>query len=197
MRKVILAVLMMTTISTAYSKNWETDTHNGVTVKSKVTTENDKTIISYVATKTVDANIKQVEALMRKPSEYKNFLENTEESREIKKKSDNSWLTYMYFDAPWPLPNSDCVQEWTYEKIENGFVLTGKAVKGAYPKKDVDRMYQSNAKYEFTQVEEGKVRLTLSSDFAPIGSVPNWLIRQWFPKGPANIVNRLFENAKN
>ena len=35
------------------------------------------------------------------------------------------------------------------------------------------------------------------ADYIPIGSIPNFLIRSWFPEGPANIVTNLGTLKKN
>jgi len=199
----IISMFAAYSYSVAQNRNWKENTSKDgkVFVKSEVATEKgpdgeEGKVIYYIAESKYDISLQKVEAFMRNAANYKLFLENTEESKKIKSISSDEWITYLYFDAPWPLPNSDCVQKMTYSKNgENSFSIQAKVEDGHLEKKDVGRMDLYDALYEFTKTDDGKVKLKLTAAFAPLGSAPSWMLNSWFPEGPAGIITRLFENA--
>ena len=188
------------TITLAFSQehNWkkEISKDGNVTVKSDIiNTEEGKHIYYIAETITTDINLNQAETYLRNVSNYKKFLENTDESKKVNTIDENTWISYFYFDAPWPMPNSDAVQKFTLKKTNSSLTITGKSQADAYKKTDVDRMKINNITYHFEKIDERTIKVNVISDFEPIGSVPEFLLKGWFPKGPANIVKRLISGA--
>lgn len=199
MKKVLAFVFMLTTVlAFGQEGDWKTEVSKDgkVTVKSHIEdTESGKHIFYISQTTTNQVSLDQLEAFMRNSSNHKDFLENTEESKEVKKVDENSWIMYLYFDAPWPMPNSDAVQKFTVNRTASTLTITGKSSINDYKKTDVDRMSTNNISYQFVQKADKTIEITVTSDFEPIGSVPEFLLKSWFPKGPANIVKRLISGA--
>lgn len=195
MNKIITLILIICSISLLGQRNWKIQTSkNGkITVKSEiVNTENGKTIY-YIAETITDISLEKAEKILRNSNTHKNFLENTTESREIEKKSKDKWSTYFYFDAPWPVPNSDAVQEFTLSKTANSLTVSGISTPNAFKTTKVKRMKNYDISYHFKKVENNKTKLIISATFSPIGSVPKFLLNGWFPKGPAGIASRLIK----
>jgi hypothetical protein len=129
---------------------------------------------------------------------HKDFLSNTEESRQLKQLNPKEWLFYYYIDAPWPMPNSDCVMNMKQEDIASGrkTIFRGTAAPGAYEKQDVRRMDYNDVVYTFQDMGDGTTYVEIFSQFTPIGSAPDWLMRSWFPDGPSDILERLLKVAE-
>jgi len=132
---------------------------------------------------------------LRDASNFKNFLENTKKSEKVKSLSENQWITYMFIDAPWPMANFDCVQKYTFSKIDNGFTLKGIVDANAYKAGDVERMEVYTIEYRFEKVNDTSNKLTLTANFKPTVSVPKFLLSGWFPNGPTKLLTGLLEGA--
>ena len=113
--------------------------------------------------------------------------------------SDNEWLIYYYFDAPWPLPNSDCVSKMNFsEDVTNGIVtFTLTAEPSMYEKKDVKRLTYYNVTYIFKDIGNGQVEMTSIARLTPVIKVPEWFVRSFFPDGPVRYLQRLLLLAKS
>lgn len=77
---------------------------------------------------------------------------------------DNSWIMYLYFDVPWPMPNSDAVQKFTVNRTASILTITGKSSVNDYKKTDVDRMSTNNISYRFVQKADKTIEITVTSD---------------------------------
>ena len=172
-----------------------------LTVKSEVVDgKNDRgdeiKIMHYVVEKVGKLSLFQAENYLRNSDNYKLFWESMSESREIKRISENEWETYFLFDAIWPMPKSDCVQRFTFIRNgESGFKLKANVVPNEMLQTEYEKVTIYQVQYDFTKLNETELKLTLSVSSSPAINPPKFLMRAWFPKGPAGVVNRFFENA--
>ena len=193
MNKFATLILILCSTALLGQRNWKTQKSKdgSVIVKSEIESTDNGKVIHYIAETTANISLQKAEEYLKNSNTHKNFLENTTESKEIQKKSENNWITYYFFDAPWPMPNSDAVQEFKLSKTENSLIVKGISNPKAYKTTDVKRMEQYDISYSFVKVGENKTKLTVAAAFTPVSKVPNFLLKGWFPKGPANIVSRL------
>lgn len=198
----MLSIVLLQVGAFAQSEGWKTETVDQCEVKSKIDKRTNsagksETVLRYVATTSEKASLGKIKQLMKTPNQYRNFLENTEESKLFKKVSNTEWYMYLFFDAPWPMPNSDCVHHMTIEEnTDKKFVISGKATPNEMEKKDVDRIEFYTVSYTFETLRDNSIQLIIDAAFAPTTSPPDWLIKSWFPNGPAGIAERIFEAAE-
>jgi hypothetical protein len=205
MNKLILVIIIILFHIIAFSqeRNWKEETSKDglVNVKSEIVTQENEEgdeikVMYYIAEREAEVSLEQLEQYMQNSESYKTIWENVEESKEIKKMSENEWFTYIYFDNPWPMANSDCVHHMIMERKDSKtLVVTAKSAPDAYEMKDVDRAQIFDALFTFENNGDGVTKLTLSVTFAANSNPPKWMMNGWFPKGPAGIVTRLMENA--
>ena len=199
----ITLTILMHCAGIAQDRNWteEKSDDGKVTVKSDVESSvneagDDIKIIYYIAETTQKLDLEKAEKFMRNSSNYKLFWEHADESKEIKRISENEWIIYLYFDAPWPMPNTDCVHHMTFQDNgDKGFIVTAKPKPDAYEKKDVGRIQIYDAVFTFEDAGNGLTHLKLDVKFSPVGDPPKWMLNAWLPDGPIGIVTRLLENA--
>lgn len=172
---------------------------DGVEVKSKVDRKvvdgKEQTVGEYIATCTAPISLAQAEQLLRSEKGSQEYVEFTTQSKIIERKGANDWTVHMYFDAPYPLGDSDCVLDYQYVKTNNGFVVKSKSNPSGYELGSVDRMQHSEGIFEFEKIGESQTKITMSSSFAPAGDPPKWMLAAWFPKGPAKMMNRFIQAA--
>lgn len=193
MNKIMSLILILCTTTLLAQRNWKTETSKDgkVIVKSEITSTEKGKIIHYIAETTTDISLEKAAEYLRDSNTHKNFLENTQESKEVQKITNDNWITYYYFDAPWPMPNSDAVQEFKLSKTNNSLTVSGISKPNAYKDSKVKRMDNYDISYHFEKLENKKTKLTITATFTPVSSVPKFLLKSWFPKGPAAIANKL------
>ena len=196
-RLTALIILLNIFYGFAQTRQWKTETSEdeNVIVKSEIVKTKKGKHIYYIAETTRNISLEQAENYLRNSNNHKSFLENTTISKEVKKTFKNEWLTYYYFDAPWPMPNSDAVLQFKLTKTDNTLSINGTSMPDAYEKKEVKRMKTYNITYHFEKINASQTKLTITADFVPTGSVPKWLMNGWFPEGPAGIASRLVDEA--
>ena len=189
----ILGILFISLNLFSQDRNWTTKTTKDekTIVKYDIEKEDSGTHMFYIATQTVSTPINELVDYFSNSSNHKNFLENTPISEEVKKNSENEWITYYFFDAPWPMPNSDVVVKFIKTEKDNKIIFTANAINNTYKKSDVARLSTYTFIYEFEKVDEQNTKVTINADFVSVGSVPKFLVRTWFPKGPAQIISNL------
>ncbi|HAF28423.1 MAG TPA: hypothetical protein DCG75_05180 [Bacteroidales bacterium] len=201
---VLLNLLFISENVFAQTNDWKTEkTEDGkITVTSKISKRiddeaNEVQLIEYMATTTANVNMQRCISVMKDISKHKEIL-NEKVSEIIETLSDNEWLIYYYFDAPWPIPNSDCVSKMNFsEDITNGtatFTLTAESSK--YDIKDVKRLTYYNVSYTFKDLGNGKVEMTSTAQLTPVMQAPEWIVREFFPNGPARYLERLLALSK-
>lgn len=193
-KHLIVTLLLLISFSvSSQTRNWTTKTSKDgeTTVKYDLEKEDGGTHLYYVAERNSSTSLDELDAYFSKSDNHKFFLENTTKSDEVKKTSDNEWITYYYFDAPWPMPNSDVVVKFNKSKTDDTLIFTANVITGEYGKKDVDRLTTYKFIYTFKKVDDNTTKISITADFISVGSVPNFLVRSWFPEGPARIISNL------
>ena len=106
-------------------------------------------------------------------------------------------MAYYFFDAPWPLANSDVVLKINCTKAKDKLIFTALAIANNYKKTDIERMSSYKVIYEFEKVDNTTTKITYNADYIPVGSIPQFLIKTWFPEGPIKIVSKLGTRNKS
>lgn len=174
-------------------RNWtiEKSKDGKSTVKYELVKEDKRTHFYYIAQTTANVSLDDLDSYFSKTANHKFFLESTPKTEEIKKISNNEWLAYYFFDAPWPLPNSDVVLKINRYKADTKLTFTAIATPNDYKKSDIERMSSYKVIYEFEKINNSTTKITYNADYIPVGSIPQFLIKTWFPEGPIKIVNKL------
>eukprot|EP00918_Siedleckia_nematoides_P052822 GHVU01115352.1.p2 GENE.GHVU01115352.1~~GHVU01115352.1.p2 ORF type:complete len:204 (-),score=19.67 GHVU01115352.1:403-1014(-) len=189
----IVVVLLIASNAFSQTRNWTEKTlkDGKTTVKYELVKEDEGTHFYYIAQTTVNTTLDKLDTYFSNTENHKLFLERTPITKQIEKTSDNQWIAYYYFNAPWPLSDSDLVIKITRYKEDNKLKFIATATTSDYKTKDVERMKTYKVIYEFEKIDESTTKITYNADYIPIGSIPNFLIKTWFPEGPANIVINL------
>jgi hypothetical protein len=189
----IVVVLLIASNAFSQTRNWTEKTlkDGKTTVKYELVKEDEGTHFYYIAQTTVNTTLDKLDTYFSNTENHKLFLERTPITKQIEKTSDNQWIAYYYFNAPWPLSDSDLVIKITRYKADNKLKFIATATTSDYKTKDIERMKTYKVIYEFEKIDESTTKITYNADYIPIGSIPNFLIKTWFPEGPANIVINL------
>jgi len=169
-------------------------------IGSRIDSEgNEAQLAEYKASSKSQGSLDNYKKVFEDVSIHKEFMDNTEISKEIKSYSENENLVYYYFDMQWPLPNSDCVMKMTLNIDEDNktLVYEGSAYPGLYEETDVKRINYYTVKYIVKEIDDGIIEVIMESKITPASSGPNWLVGVWFPKGPAKILSKLIELAND
>ena len=51
--------------------------------------------------------------------------------------------------------------------------------------------------YEFEKINNTTTKITYNADYIPVGNIPKFLIKSWFPKGPIKIVSKLGSRSQS
>lgn len=203
---ILLCMIFLSTIILAQTTEWITKkTKDGkITVKSSVSKRTDENgnevqLIEYVATTTVTIDILKCAQVIKDISFHKEFLENTAVSKKLENISENEWLIYYYFEAPLFFSDSDCVMKMTYRKNDSEDLISfkGVAVPDSLEDKGVKRYTYYTVVYLFKKIEPNKTEITISEKTTPPSKAPAWMVKRWFPKGPAKMLNRIIDLAKS
>lgn len=202
---ILVAAILFSSHLYGQTKDWkrETSKDGSIEVSSYISNRIDQNrkeviLIQYKAITTTDVSLKSCARVLRNVSKHKEFLEDTEVSDEIETYSENDCLVYYLFDARWPMPNSDCVVDMKYiiDSTNNMVRFETTASPQKLALKDVKRLNHFSMNYSFKQLENGKVEITLYSELTPVITAPKWMANFWFPDGPAGIVERIIQLAK-
>jgi len=182
MKAVSIIFLIIVSSFTGFSqeRNWKIQkTKDGlVTVKSEIVDgldENDEEIkiMYYVAERVGKLTLKQAEAFLRNSSNYIAIWESTQETREIRKISENEWGSYFLYSSTWPMPKSDCIQHYSFAKVnDTKFRISARAIQDESVKSEVKRLSIFDVLFEFEELNEEELKLTLSVKASPAINAP-------------------------
>lgn len=197
---ITLSLILLSTNLFAQTNEWKTEkTEDGkITVKSKISKRTDEManevqLIEYIATTTASIDILKCAQVIKNTSLHKEFLESMSVSKKLENISENEWLIYYYFDAPLFFPDSDCVMKMTYSKndSENLISFKGIAVPDSLEDKGVNRYTCYTVEYLFKKLGPNKTEITVLEKTIPPSKAPVWMLKRWFPKGPAKMLNQI------
>lgn len=154
-------------------------------------------IIHYKAFILTNVAFEKLVAVLGDPSTHKIFLQNTIESKIVKTISENEYLIYYVYKAPWPLPESDCatLMKKTTSTEGKEIEFRGIASPKLYEDKGVKRLTLNDVVYTVKKLDNNQVRLSIESKFIPVVKAPNWMVDTWFPEGPSGLFERVIELA--
>lgn len=155
-------------------------------------------VLHYEATLLAEVRLESCEAVMREDSLHMGFMDGTEHVRRIEDLPGGEWVTYYFYNSPWPMPDADVITRYKLEEepSEKRFFFTGIPAPDMYPEGDVPRMKHNYTKYSFTDLGDGTVEIIMYSSSIPLVSVPKWLIGTWVPDGPADMLMGIERLAK-
>ena len=201
----ILSILFLNAILVAQTEDWDIEItgDDSITVKSRISERTDEKgeevqLIEYTATTTASVSMQNCISVLKDVSNHKELTDD-EVSELVTTLSDNEWIVYYYTNPPWPVPNNDCVAKMTLSEDENQDMATFtiSAAPSMYEMKDVRRMTYYEVTYEFKDLGNGEVEMTVTSSSSPTVQFPAWMIGAWFPEGPADILRTIIELANS
>ena len=207
MKKLILPpamLVLMTAALCAQSDEWKTETSKDghITVQSNVSRRigaggKEEQLVQYIAATTADVSVQQCVALLKDVSMHKDFNDD-KESRIVKTISDTEWIVYYYCKVPWPFKDFDMVyrMKYTMDNPANTAVFSLNAEPESHEKGKVDRITVSDIQYEFTAIDAGKTTIKVTAAMCPTTIVADWMVRQGFPSGPAQMMQDMIKLAK-
>jgi len=202
---IVLSILFFNSNIIPQEKEWKTKiTKDGeITVNyriSKRIDENSNSVpmIEYVATTFAFVKMQNCISVIKDGSKHKEFTDD-EVSKTVKTISDNEWIVYYYTNSPWPISDSDLVTKMKFSEDETiglaSFTLT--AAPSMFEKADVKRMTYYKATYNFKDLGDGKVEITITGKMSPSIKAPAWMISAWFPNGPTDMIQGIVKLAEN
>lgn len=200
---IILSMILLNTNIFSQTDGWKTEkTKDGkITVRSRISERTNEMgdevqLIEYVATTIASVDIQNCISVLKNVSKHKEFTFD-DVSKKVKTISDNEWIVYYYTDESWPMSGNDCVAKMIYSEDETNktttFTLT--AAPSMFEKKDVERMTYYNVKYAFEDLENDKIKMIIDGEMSPVVQAPNWMLRAWFPEGPADALRGIITLA--
>lgn len=180
-------------------RNWtiENSKDDKSTVKYELIKQEEGTHFYYIAQTMANVTLDELDTYFSNTENHKLFLESTPITKETGKISEDEWLAYYFFNAPWPLPDSDLVIKINRIKETNKLTFIATAIKNDYKTKDVKRMKTYKVIYTFEKINNSNTKITYNADYIPVGSIPKFLIKTWFPEGPIKIVTNLGKLNRN
>ncbi len=194
----LIVVFLVNSLALAQDDPWKVQLakQDSVQVKSKISGSRENRRIHYVATATTNkVSLDQIESYLRETKNHKNFMENCLISKQISTIDTNHWIAYYVYKTPWPMPKNDVVQELLLNRLPNQLTITGTSAADQYPDQKLSRMQHCDIEYIFIEQPSGQIDISISAKFEPIGLIPNFILKTWFPEGPARIVRNLTQGA--
>ncbi len=201
----IFLVLIHLSIS-AQDEIWTTEFSDDGNVKvvyriydSLMVSGEEEKFIEYTATTKTSASLENCAAVFNNPDMHKKFYEYTEVSDKIEDVSKNEWIIYYYYSPPWPIADSDCVSRITMKTDSSNFriVFTSISEPNLIEMKDVTRSELNTITFTFTKINSLEVEIFIEAILIPETAAPKWMMRAWFPDGPAGTLKRFKELAEN
>lgn len=183
---------------------WKTEkTDDGkITVRSKVsewTNSKGETypLVEYSVVTTDILNYRSCISVMKNTATHDTFLD-VKTCEKTKTFSENEWLNYYVFTAPWPFPSSDCVVKVNFSEDlkSKTSVFTMTARPDLMKMTDLKRFELYNFSYSFKELATNKVEVTITSKMALTTSVPLFMLRASFPTSAAEPLQKLLNQIK-
>lgn len=125
---------------------------------------------------------------------YKTWVARCGQSRLLARLSDNEFITYLYFDAPWPVKNRDCVVRVKIEKDdETGIITMTQTSEPKYIREEADvvRVEQFISRWSLIPEKEGGTKVINEYSSNPGGNIPDWLTNTQSVENPLETFQNL------
>ena len=200
MRKIfLLNLFFFLFFSNLYSQNtWKQigDKH-GVKVYSRK--QDNSKFDELKAITYAETNVSALVALLIDVENYPDWIYASKKAYLIKFYEDNEFSYYHHSEAPWPASDRDYVartriSQSTYTKT---VYTKSRSVSGLVSeKKDIIRVTDFEASWEFKPVDNGRVKITYKIQIDTGGNVPAWLINHAAEIAPINSLSNMREAVK-
>ncbi len=107
---------------------------------------------------------------------YKTWFPRCSQSKILARLNENEFIVHLFFDAPWPIKNRDCVMRVKVDKADTGVITITETSEPKYLKPDAGavRINQLISVWKFTPKNGGtEVFNEYSSN--PGGNIPDWM----------------------
>ena len=199
------SILLLTIDMQAQTDGWKTEKANDgkITVTSRVSEwtnnlGNSVPLVEYVATSTDFMNLQNCIAVMKDVSKHKEFLDLKKYER-IRTLSENEWLNYYVFSAPWPFSPTDCVVKVSFyeDKKAKTAVFNFTAAPDMMKRTTMKRFEVYSFTYAFRDLGANKVEVTVSARMALTVKVPQWMLRASLPGSAADPLQKLIKTISD
>ena len=183
--------------STSYSQNmkeeWKDYLKDGYRLSSRVVNTDSSQIIEYKLFITSKIDLEHFYKTMINPDNYRHFFQNNKENKIVQFLSDSEFITYSFYDTPWPLPDSDCVNHTKIEKntVEKSVIVSNVAAPDKYKKINVKRRTLNYYTIRAKSLPNDSTEIYMHSRCAATVQAPKWMVMQWFPKGPIKTMDKM------
>lgn len=157
------------------------------------------TFIEYTARTKTTASLENCAEVFNNPDMHKKFYEYTEVSEKVKDVTENEWIIYYCYSPPWQIADSDCVSriKMKTDSVNKKIVFESFSEPNLIEKKDVTRSELNDITFTFEEVNNLEVEIFIKAILIPETPAPKWMMKAWFPDGPAGTLNRFKELAEN
>lgn len=199
--KIFTLLVCMLISGTSLAVEWKTESvdDGNIVVNSRVFSEKNsdgekQQILEYNAEIITDASYEDVVNTLLDISKHKDFLDGAKESKSLEV-NNGTTLVYYYLNAPWPMPDADCVTDMVYEKNDTLFEMNLTSNPDGTERTKVKRMSLYNANYTVEKTDDGS-KIKIDYRLSPVSAAPAFLVKTWFPDGPADIIKRIANLSK-
>jgi len=182
----LLLCLVAVTAWTQSDSEWELKKEkDGIKVYLRKNTESgiNEVLIRFEA----QAPLEKAISILRNPDNYKSWVKNCEESRQMKMSPDGECLYYSRIHFPWPISDRDIVVSSRLFRMEKDkqVVIQSTGLPDHIPETPkVVRIAKLASRWTLTEKSDGNLFLENHLISDPGGSLPSWLINLAVDKGP-------------
>lgn len=199
-----LLLVSLATNAAAETEKWQTGSADDgqIAVKYRVSERANEDgvqvpLIEYVATTTASVSMHSCLVLLEDPARHSEFM-GDKRSETLARVSDNEWVVYNYYSAPWPFPDNDRVTKMRLaeDPTRKTAVVSFSAAPSLLEPRKVKRVSYYSAVYTLEERAAGTVALTLAMKMSPPNKAPLWMIRAAFPGAGADVLRKLVKLAR-
>ena len=176
-RIVTMTILLWSCIAlNSQAQSWETAKNkNGIQISTKKVAG--QSLKAFKGVITINASTDEIVKVLKDLEAYPSWMPDCNESKLLKKESDNAYYQYVVQDAPWPVSDRDCITYCEVSTKSSGEVLFKiKAVPDFLPKKDgMVRVPKVDSYWKLTP-KDGQTVVEYYAQSDPGGSLPDWLV---------------------
>ena len=129
------------------------------------------------ATMVVSTSPAQMLATLTNFDNYKEWFPRCSKSRLLARLGDNEYIVHLYFDAPWPVKNRDCVIRVKVNKDpKSGMIVISQTSEPKYVREEADvvRIQQIQSVWKLIP-KNGGTEVINEYSSNPGGNIPDWM----------------------
>jgi len=154
-------------------------------------------VLQYNVTRIDKLSIDASVALLNDVSAHKKFT-GDKVTKVLKDISEDERLIYYFSNSPWPLPDSETVVLMTKHISPDGHkhTFTLQSAPKEIEDNGVARFELYSVVYEFEDLENGEVKISIAARMAPPFKVPKWMMKSALPKAGYDHMEKLVRSIK-